>query len=61
LNAPATSNQSSAKDYTITCPVATTTLLPGDSIIFGLFRSAASTADTCTDNLFIQGVQITYQ
>ena len=60
LDAPARSNQSSAKEYTITSPDADTDLEPGDSIIFGLYRWTSSSDDTCTSDLVIQGVQVTY-
>jgi hypothetical protein len=60
LIAPATANQSSAKDYLITRPDGVTDLRPGDSVIFGLFRSAGAGADTCAGDLVIQGVSILY-
>ena len=35
-------------------------LRPGDAINFGLFRSASSTADTCTGDLGIAGISVVY-
>jgi hypothetical protein len=61
LSAPATANQSSAKDLTINTPVSGTNLVAGDSIIFGLYRSASSGSDTCANYLAIQGVSVSYQ
>jgi hypothetical protein len=60
LNAPATANQSSAKNYTISTPVAGTRLRAGDTVIFGLFRSSGAGGDTCTSDLVIQGLSLTY-
>lgn len=60
LAAPATANQSGAKDFLITRPDGVTDLRPGDSVIFGLFRSASAGADTCGGDLVIQGVSILY-
>jgi hypothetical protein len=60
LNAPATANQSSAKNYTISTPVAGTPLKARDTVIIGLFRSSAAAEDTCTSDLVIQGLSITY-
>jgi len=61
LGAGATPNLSLAKDVTITTPVPGTDLMPGDTIIFGLYRSAANPSDTCASDLRIQGVRIAYQ
>jgi hypothetical protein len=61
LSAPATANQTSAKDMTINSPTGATNLQPGDSVIFGLFRSAGAGTDTCASDLMIQGVSVSYQ
>lgn len=61
LSAPATANQSGAKDMTINTPSAGTNLLPGDSIIFGLYRPSSNPTDTCANYLAIQGVSVSYQ
>jgi len=61
LSAPATANQSSAKDMTISTPVPGTNLQAGDSIIFGVYRSSGSASDTCANYLVIQGVSVSYQ
>lgn len=61
LSAPPTANQSSAKDVSITTPVIGTNLQPGDVIIFSLYRSAGRGTDTCTGDLVIQGLSVTYQ
>jgi hypothetical protein len=60
LSAPSTSNQSEAKLYTIVSPLSTVPLQPGDTVIFGLYRSASDSADTCTSSLVVQGVSVTY-
>jgi hypothetical protein len=60
LSASSTANLSGEKSYIITSPVSTTKLQPGDSIIFGLYRSTSSASDTCTDELKVQAVQVTY-
>jgi hypothetical protein len=60
LNAPATTNQSSAKSYTLNTPVAGTPLRAGDTYIFGVFRSSAAGSDTCTSSLVVQGASIKY-
>lgn len=60
LVAPATANQSGAKDFLIRRPDGVTDLQPGDSVIFGLFRAAGASDDTCTGELVIQGVSILY-
>ncbi len=61
LNAPATANQTSAKDMTINSPSAATNLQPGDSVIFGLFRPSGAGTDTCANYLAIHGVSVSYQ
>ncbi|OIO91467.1 MAG: hypothetical protein AUK03_10990 [Anaerolineae bacterium CG2_30_64_16] len=60
LDVPATANLSGEKSYTITSPVRGEKLLPGDSVIFGLYRCYGCTADTCTGTLKVQGIQVTY-
>ena len=56
----AAANTTIVKQYALTSPSNTTTLQANDSFIFGLFRSAAQASDTCTGNLVIQGIYITY-
>jgi hypothetical protein len=60
LSAPSTANLSGAQEYTITSPDAGTDLKSGDSVIFGLFRCGTCLYDTCTGDLVIQGVGVTY-
>ena len=61
LSAPPTANQSSAKTMRISTPSPGTNLLAGDSVIFGLYRPAAAATDTCTGDLMIQGISVSYQ
>jgi len=61
LTAPATANQSSAKDFTMTSPVGGVDLEPGDSFILGLYRCFDCAADTCTEDLVIQSISVTYE
>lgn len=60
LNTSAVANRSEAKDYLITSPDGATELRPGDSVIVGLFRSAAASTDTCPGSLVIQGISVIY-
>ena len=53
-------NVSALKYYSISSPESGTQLQAGDSIIFGLYRSAGSASDTCAGDLIIQGVRIDY-
>lgn len=61
LTAPATANQSSAKDFTMTSPVDGVDLEPGDSFILGLYRCGDCAEDTCADVLVIQSISVTYE
>ncbi len=61
LTAPGTSNQSNETLINIDAPVAGEKLLPGDSIIFSLFRSPTEAADTCTADMVIQSFSVIYQ
>lgn len=60
LNTSAVANRSEAKDYLITSPDGVTDLRPGDSVIVGLFRSAAASTDTCSGGLVIQAISVIY-
>lgn len=60
LNTSAVANRSEAKDYLITSPDGVTDLRPGDSVIVGLFRSAAASTYTCPGNLVIQAISVIY-
>lgn len=60
LSAPATANQSSIVELVIVSPDGATDLEAGDSVIFGMFRSDLSAADTCTGDMTIQAGSVTY-
>lgn len=60
LFAPATSNQSNQTLVTITPPDGATLLKAGDSVIFSLFRSGSDSSDTCTADMVIQAISVTY-
>jgi hypothetical protein len=60
VSAPAASNQTGRIEVSITSPVSSETLQPGDNIIAGLFRSAALAEDTCTSPMVLQGMVVTY-
>ncbi len=59
LNAPTTANQVAIQTYVITAPDGTD-LEAGDAINFGFQRRSGDAADTCTESLFVQGVNIIY-
>ena len=57
----ATSNQSSAIPFTVTSPQPTVPLQALDTISIGFFRSSpAASGDSCTVNMVIQGITLTY-
>ncbi|MFN8446678.1 MAG: hypothetical protein U0175_38150 [Caldilineaceae bacterium] len=60
LFVPATANQTNQTLVTIVTPDGVTPLQAGDSVIFSLFRSGTSTDDTCTADMVIQGISVTY-
>lgn len=59
LAAPSTVNLSGLKSYAITAPDGSS-LQAGDSIIFSLYRNFNNSNDTCSDELIIQGISVTY-
>ncbi len=61
LLAPNIANQSNETFVNITSPDGTTRLLPGDSIHVGLYRRSDSPGDSCTSDMVIQGISVTYQ
>lgn len=61
LSAAATANGSQETRIEIVSPVSGEPLQAGDVIMFSMFRAGAVAADTCTDNLAIQGMALLYQ
>lgn len=59
LSAPGTAKQVSTKQYRLESPDADD-LEPNDSVAFGLFRSSTSGADTCTGDLMVHSVALSY-
>jgi hypothetical protein len=61
MAAPATAHTTGRVTFRIEpTPGEFPSLRPGDAINFGLFRSAGSTADTCTGDLGIAGISVVY-
>lgn len=60
LSTPAAANQVNETRVTITSPDGVTPLQAGDAVIFSLYRSGNSATDTCTADMVVQGVSVTY-
>ena len=58
---PSTSNVTQETQVTISSPDSSTNLQTQDAVIFGLFRSSGSASDTCTGDMMITGVIVTYE
>jgi len=56
----AVTKKSIAVNFSITAPDGSG-LLPGDSVIFSMFRAGTDSADTCAGHLKIQGIELQYQ
>jgi len=60
ISFPATSKAGVKIQVNVTAPDGTQ-LLPGDSVIFNLFRASGLISDTCTVSLKIQGIEVQYE
>lgn len=60
LSVPATADQCGEKLFEITSPDGVTSLQPGDAVGIGLYRSTGSVNDTCTADLVISGISVTF-
>jgi hypothetical protein len=55
-----TANVVQSGTFTLTSPLASFVLQPGDSYTFGLFRSGGAGSDTCTQAALIDSMVISY-
>jgi hypothetical protein len=60
LTVPDTPYLCGEKQFEITSPDGVTPLEPGDAIVFGLYRAAGSSGDTCPGDLCISGITVTF-
>jgi hypothetical protein len=61
IASPATANVVTTSTFTLTSPLPSNPLQPGDSYTFGIFRSGASGTDTCTTPALIDSAVVRYE